>query len=83
MFQVRSWCVRWCCDPSRNLWALLYAFEVVELAGYKAQSNHANFGYLRSSAIILINTYNSVVKSLTFRFFSTLTIYLKILSLSP
>ncbi len=84
MFQVRSWCVRWCCDPSRNLWTLLYAFEVVELAGFKTQSNQDTFGYLRSSAIISINTYNYVVKPLEFTFsaltrFAMLTTYLQML----
>ncbi len=63
---------------------LLYAFEFIELAGYKTQSSQATFGYLRSSVIILISTYKSVVKPLEFRFsaltrYAMLTIYLQML----
>ncbi len=54
------------------------------MAGYKAQSNQDTFGYLRSSAIISINTYNSVVKPLEFTFsaltrYAMLTTYLQML----
>ncbi len=47
---------------------VLYAFEVIELAGYKTQTSQATFGYIQSSVIILINTYNFVVQPLEFRF---------------
>ncbi len=45
MCPVRSLCVRWCCVLKGYFQALLYAFEVIELARCKTQSNQVTFDF--------------------------------------
>ncbi len=52
MCPVRSFCVRWCCVLKRYLQALLYAFEVIELARCKTQSNQVTFDLFDRKTII-------------------------------